>query len=89
MPVRKSDSIESVDDKVIQAPGLGGIRSWADVGPQIRTLVDRGVPANVIAEELQVDIVLVTQCILQSYKMLIDSVAVFEDKEKKRLGITK
>ena len=52
-------------------------------------MVDRGVPANVIAEELQVDIVLVTQCILQSYKMLIDSVAVFEDKEKKRLGITK
>jgi hypothetical protein len=89
MPVRKSDLIQSVDGKVIEAPGLDGIRTWAEVGPQIRTLVDRGVPANVIAEELQVDIVLVTQCILQSYKMLIDSVAVFEDKEKKRLGITK
>jgi hypothetical protein len=86
MPVRKIDSALSVDDK---APGLDGIRSWADVGAQIRVMVDRGVPANVIAEELQVDIVLVTQCILQSYKMLIDSVAVFEDKEKKRLGITK
>ena len=57
------------------------------VAAEIKKMKEDGATVPEIAEKLEVSYVLVNQLILQSYKLLIDSVAVFERQEKTRLGI--
>jgi hypothetical protein len=78
--------VHSVEGEVPKLD-LTQVRKWGDVAPEIQRLRSQGKDIPAIAEELQVSYVLVNQCIIQSYKMVIDSVYVFERQEKKRLGI--
>lgn len=71
----------------IQPASAGGVRNWQDVVPQIRELKDAGATVPEIAEKLQLSYVLVNQVMLQSYKMSVDTIGVFERQEKMRLGI--
>ena len=88
MPVRKSASAEaSVEAAEAKVPDKSQPREWSAVAQEIKAMKDAGATVPEIAEKLEVSYVLVNQLILQSYKMLIDSVAVFERQEKKRLGI--
>ena len=64
-----------------------GVREWKDVVPQIRELKEAGATVPEIAEKLQLSYVLVNQVMLQSYKMSIDTIGVFERQEKMRLGL--
>jgi hypothetical protein len=64
-----------------------GVRNWQDVVPQIRELKDAGATVPEIAEKLQLSYVLVNQVMVQSYKMSVDTIGVFERQEKLRLGI--
>jgi hypothetical protein len=67
--------------------GKSGVRDWKEVVAQIRALKDQGVTVPQIAEQLQLSYVLVNQVMLQSYKMTVDTLGVFERQEKARLGI--
>ena len=62
-------------------------RKWEDVVPRIREMKDQGATVPQIAEQLQLSYVLVNQVVLQSYKMSVDTIGVFERQEKLRLGI--
>lgn len=62
------------------------VREWGDVTPEIQKLKEAGLTVPEIADQLRVNYVLVNQCVLQSYKMLIDSVQVFKRQEEKRLN---
>jgi hypothetical protein len=64
-----------------------GVRNWQDVVPQIRELKEAGATVPEIAEKLQLSYVLVNQVMVQSYKMSVDTIGVFERQEKIRLGI--
>ena len=55
--------------------------------PKIREMKEAGATVPEIAEKLQLSYVLVNQVMLQSYKMSVDTVGVFERQEKMRLGI--
>lgn len=65
----------------------GGVREWADVVPLIQAMKEAGATVPEIAEKLELSYVLVNQVMLQSYKMSVQTVAVFEAQERKRLGI--
>jgi len=60
-------------------------RKWADVAKEIQALREKGANVPEICEKLSVSYVLVNQLILQSYKMAIDSEAVFQRQEEIRL----
>lgn len=60
-------------------------RKWADVAKEVQGLREKGATVPEICEQLQVSYVLVNQLILQSYKMAIDSEAVFQRQEEMRL----
>lgn len=64
-----------------------GVRTWQDVVPQIRELKEAGATVPEIAEKLQLSYVLVNQVMVQSYKMSVDTIGVFERQERMRLGI--
>jgi len=56
-------------------------RKWELVLAEIRRLQLLGVSVPVIAKQLGVDVGLVKQVVLQSYKMTVDTVAVFKRQE--------
>jgi len=87
MPVKKFVDVVSVEEPKSTALDFTVVRNWSDVAAQIQTLRQQGVSVPEIADQLQVSYVLVNQCVLQSYKMLIDSVQVFERQEQKRLNL--
>ena len=60
------------------------MREYAD---EIKRLKDEGLTVPAIADQLDVSYTLVNQVILQSYKMSVDTVAVFERQERLRLGL--
>ena len=62
-------------------------RDLGEVVPQIRRLRDEGHTVPQICEELDVTYHVVNQVITQSYKMSMDTAAVFERQEMMRLGI--
>jgi len=66
---------------------IDGVRNWQDVVPQIRELKEAGATVPEIAEKLELSYVLVNQVMVQSYKMCVDTIGVFERQEKMRLGI--
>jgi hypothetical protein len=86
MPVKKFVPEVSVEEPKSTALDFTVVRNWSDVAAEIQTLRQQGVSVPEIADQLQVSYVLVNQCVLQSYKMLIDSVQVFERQEQKRLN---
>lgn len=61
-------------------------RKWEDVVPEIQKLKEAGVTVPEIAEQLQLSYVLVNQVMLQSYKMSVDTIALFERQEAARLA---
>ena len=80
-PVRKK-AVKSADAALPSSP-----RKWEDVVPLIREMKDAGATVPEIAEKLELSYVLVNQVMLQSYKMSVDTIRVFERQEKMRLGI--
>jgi hypothetical protein len=87
MPIRKSVDAASVEEPKSTALDFTVVREWSDVASEIQKLRQAGVSVTEIADQLQVNYVLVNQCVLQSYKMLIDSVQVFQAQEEKRLNL--
>jgi hypothetical protein len=85
MSPRRASAEPSVDVLDVQAPDPKKPRKWADVAKEVRALREKGATVPEICEQLQVSYVLVNQLILQSYKMAIDSEAVFQRQEEMRL----
>ena len=77
MPVKKFVPEVNVEEPKSTALDFSVVRKWSDVAAEIQKLRGEGVNVPDIAEQLKVSYVLVNQCVLQSYKMLIDSVQVF------------
>lgn len=78
-PVRKkATAAKSVD---AAAP-----RKWEDVVPEIQKLKEAGVTVPEIAEQLQLSYVLVNQVMVQSYKMTVDTIGLFERQEALRIA---
>ena len=65
----------------------GGGRDWQGVVADIKRLRDEGLTVPAIADQLELSYTLVNQVMLQSYKMSVDTIAVFERQERRRLGI--
>jgi hypothetical protein len=86
MPVKKFVPEVIVEEPKSTALDFSVVRNWSDVAAEIQKLRQDGVSVPEIADQLQVNYVLVNQCVLQSYKMLIDSVQVFKGQEEKRLN---
>lgn len=63
-----------------------GVRDWKGVVADIKRLKDEGHTVPVIADRLDLSYTLVNQVMLQSYKMSVDTIAVFERQERRRLG---
>ena len=84
MPVRKSLTVEASVEPVA-TNDASKPRKWADVAKEIQKLRETGATVPEICEQLQVSYVLVNQLVLQSYKMAIDSEAVFQRQEEIRL----
>lgn len=80
-PARKKSA------KSTQVAATDSPRKWEDVVPQIREMKEAGATVPEIAEKLELSYVLVNQVMLQSYKMSVDTIGVFERQEKMRLGI--
>ena len=91
MSPRKSASLEASVEPAAQVEqkksDLSSVREWSAVAKEIQALRTEGATVPEICEQLQISYVLVNQLILQSYKMAIDSAAVFERQEQMRLGI--
>lgn len=89
MSPRKSTSVEASVEPATQVEqkksDLASVREWGAVAKEIQALRVEGATVPEICEQLQVSYTLVNQLILQSYKMAIDSAAVFERQEKMRL----
>lgn len=81
-PVRK----KAVKVQEQPAAGGGGVRKWEDVVPLIREMKDAGASVPEIAEKLELSYVLVNQVMLQSYKMTVDTVGLFDRQEQQRVA---
>jgi hypothetical protein len=86
MPAKKIGDVASLEEPKSTALNFSVVREWSDVAAEIQKLRQDGVNVPDIASQLQVNEVLVNQCVLQSYKMVIDSVQVFKAQEEKRLN---
>jgi hypothetical protein len=87
MPAKKIGDVASLEEPKSTALNFSVVREWGDVAAEIQKLRQDGVNVPDIASQLQVNEVLVNQCVLQSYKMVIDSVQVFKAQEEKRLEL--
>lgn len=65
--------------------GVAGVRKWEDVVPLIREMKEAGATVPEIAERLELSYVLVNQVMLQSYKMSVDTIGVFDRQELMRV----
>ena len=86
MSPRRASAEPSVDVLDVQTPDPKKPRKWADVAKEVRALREKGATVPEISQQLEVSYVLVNQLILQSYKMAIDSEAVFQRQEEMRLA---
>jgi hypothetical protein len=89
MPVRKASAEASLEAKVEKVdsflPG-SEIRTLDVVVPEARRLHEEdGLTVPEISEKLQVSYDVLNQVFLQSYKMAINTVELFERQEKKRI----
>ena len=78
-------SVEPVTPVAQEKVDTSKPRKWADVAKEIQGLREKGANVPEICEKLQVSYVLVNQLVLQSYKIAIDSEAVFRRQEEIRL----
>jgi len=62
-------------------------RKLADVAKEVRKLRDEGIPVPAIADRLEMSYQVVNQLVLRSYKMVSNTVEVFEKQERQRLGL--
>jgi len=85
MSPRRASAEPSVETLEVKAPDPNKPRKWADVAKEIQAMREKGANVPEICEKLSVSYVLVNQLILQSYKMAIDSEAVFQRQEEMRL----
>lgn len=85
-PAAKPARKKAVKVQEQPASAEGGLRKWEDVVPQIREMKDAGASVPEIADKLQLSYVLVNQVMLQSYKMTVDTVGVFERQEQQRVA---
>jgi hypothetical protein len=89
MTPRRSSSVEASVEPATQVEqkkvDLSKPRKWSDVAKEVQALREKGATVPEICEQLQVSYVLVNQLVLQSYKMAIDSEAVFQRQEEMRL----
>lgn len=60
-------------------------RKWVDVVLKIKEMAQQGEKVPDIADSLQLSYVLVNQVILQSYKMSVDTLNLFNRQELARL----
>jgi hypothetical protein len=65
----------------------GGVRDWRGVVADIKRLKNEGLSVPAIADQLELSYILVNQVMLQSYKMSVDTIAVFERQERRRLEL--
>lgn len=63
-----------------------GVREWKAVVAEIRKMREAGSTVPEVAEALEVPYVLVNQVVLQSYKMSVDTLGVFERQEQQRVA---
>lgn len=70
-----------------EAPANDGIRDWQALVPEIRRMKEEGATVPDIAAALELSYVLVNQVMLQSYKMTVDTIGLFERQERMRLGL--
>jgi hypothetical protein len=89
MTPRRSSAVEASVEPATQVEqkkvALSKPRKWSDVAKEVQALREKGATVPDICEQLQVSYVLVNQLVLQSYKMAIDSEAVFQRQEEMRL----
>ena len=89
MTPRRTSAVEASVEPVTQVEqktvDTSKPRKWTDVAKEIQSLREKGANVPEICEKLQVSYVLVNQLVLQSYKMAIDSEAVFRRQEEMRL----
>ncbi|MGA0925935.1 MAG: hypothetical protein ACO3RW_01890 [Burkholderiaceae bacterium] len=89
MTPRRSSAVEASVEPATQVEqkkvDLSKARKWSDVAKEVQALREKGATVPDICEQLQVSYVLVNQLVLQSYKMAIDSEAVFQRQEEMRL----
>jgi hypothetical protein len=88
MPARKTSeaSLEAKTDKVSSFLPGDEIRTLDVVVPEARRLHEEdGLTVPEISAKLQVSYDVLNQVFLQSYKMAIDTVELFERQEKKRI----
>ena len=62
-------------------------RPLSEVVPEIQRLRNEGLTVPQICDQLDVTYHVVNQVITQSYKMSMDTAAVFERQERMRLGL--
>jgi DNA-binding CsgD family transcriptional regulator len=62
-------------------------RKLADVAKEVQRLRNEGIPVPQIADQLDMSYQVVNQLVLRSYKMVSNTVEVFEKQERKRLGL--
>jgi len=89
MTPRRSSAVEASVEPATQVEqkkvDLSKARKWSDVAKEVQALREKGATVPDICEQLKVSYVLVNQLVLQSYKMAIDSEAVFQRQEEMRL----
>ena len=62
-------------------------RKLSDVAEEVRSLRNEGIPVPEIADRLDMSYQVVNQLVLRSYKMVSNTVEVFERQERIRLGL--
>lgn len=91
LPLQQEAPVKTVRKKTpkpaVEENGADGVRKWEDVVPKIREMKEAGATVPEIAEKLELSYVLVNQVMLQSYKMSVDTIGVFERQERIRLGL--
>ena len=89
MPIRKATSeasLEAKTEKVASFMPGSTIRTLDVVVPEARRLHEEdGLTVPQISEKLQVSYDVLNQVFLQSYKMAINTVELFERQEKRRI----
>jgi len=81
---KKTVKVQEVQE--VQEVQVGGVRKWEDVVPLVREMKEAGVSVPEIAEKLELSYVLVNQVMLQSYKMTVDTIGVFDRQEQMRVA---
>jgi DNA-binding CsgD family transcriptional regulator len=62
-------------------------RKLSDVAEEVRNLRNEGIPVPEIADRLDMSYQVVNQLVLRSYKIVSNTVEVFERQERMRLGL--